>query len=1736
MKTVHNILFILVTTLVLQGCIANSPATKKKTTTAAATTSNGATTPTFASDEALYWFTSLKVTGTMTINQNSESIVYLRGSNVHSFLLSTDSVTNLPYYQNQKSFCMVANFGASYKQLRLRAVPISISNYTTKSVERLFRVDVPSRAENFSTCGTATVDGIAAGAAAYSLAEICPSCLGTTQLTSSSLKLFQSDIAASSMAQIATTKITFSSIALKVDLASNSSSNGSSCSNSSCEAKGFDCCIEGQCVKDASQKSMASSDPQYSQAMSEYNANPLSFINFPNIFNICTNINHNPPVTTTPTETPLSTAELRVAAYLADYKCVNEVVTLGTYSLCLPGAGQTDYNNTKKKLAIACGCPTTYTDDERVIKCPDWGVRPLYKSSVETVANIVDFYCYTPVPENPIGPITNLNVSVSGRMAPHRFYSTAGTNYDSLTGLASTITQEGDDFYYLDDANKTAPVNGSYNANSLMGRMNVGLSQTQPAKMIAVELGKTYILSATSGYFTPCSTCAKDSWFQSFTAHPATTRGNGLRSSGFSTSRDTYMANTTLGNYEDTHFGRACYLPVTMLPFSHKKEGTLQAQRLNRLKTQSAFYVNGYQKDWYGFNKGALIGSFDGVSWFAIGTGRRVSATTTKLYLAINSAFSDLADRTDTIVNIIPDISATVAAEYDFDPTLTITDAKQNSAGTCQESHQCSTDSDCVAQLGWEYTCADVSQYRSRWPLYDSNANELPNQEKVGTIFEILAGTTTIGNSSKRCVYRGAGAPCVRDFTALNGKFNQKNLTCAPNFYCAALTTNRFNDEVVRSPNELDNIFYGMDTNVLGRPLKYVTASKTLDTVAITNIKNNGASDALGLTAAEVEDMGICRPGKSLSTTASIAHSNPDTARRTDYINQIASCNSTATGAARTDSCPAFGSDGDYLPYNSTDPLPTYNKRIQNSCGAEAKNSTTLISAFANIEGGSLAILSNITTPMMAADACLRRAGSICHTDLDCGPNKMHEDAASNMALSYFGGTDAEQSYWKESLICAQGTPVPALGTANYKTYKLSDNRCCREVGKDFTMFTAGPASIVPDNMGTNVALNTRLFSYSSPSANNRYSRYSSSPTALTTPSTIPTVEATISPFANQWKVINETGSANCCGGGWVRKFADGTHDWKVKNRLSLETSNFSCLNFRSPLASSDYSRFGDALDSIFQSTYQREYEFFCKSPGQNGCMQILYRDISGYAVLPPKLYEPNSTENIEPDDTATVPSYATNAPYSASGAYNALPAYGYTRLDTMPVGDLESGSYTFKMNADVPYQPFAYMFTQSPPYDLYIFPDGSKRSLPFFVDKTFDYGLHIYLPAYIPYYNGGGTVNPCSALLGITNPATPCAPTIRAVYVKYVYEDESVEVVNITNLQVTDKATCDSVASYSGTQQPAMQIARPAYPQHESWCISANAKTQNRPMMSVKAYTGSGRDWKVASVIIDFMPLERFKGTTVTTPGNAYYYLTKLSKLELIGIPQITYEPIYCNSDQTKLVPGIFTSSITTRSQFESASNSFTSSYDNILNYDEEGTSLTDNAAGVGNSLNKVTYANKLAHSAVFSSKDFSCCTPLGKETTSAAKCCSATASTVNGVTTCKLPTGTDLNVYFNKFVSSEGVGDEQPGGGLITVGTATEIDFNQYTGEPKMRASTYIKLEELGRAYCLNGIVGNGGSFGQFPPEPYSGYTTTTGATLTFPLSIVDSIIDAESGNANVGKFPFDNGYRWDNHYYCK
>ncbi|MDO9183300.1 MAG: hypothetical protein Q7U04_12880, partial [Bacteriovorax sp.] len=509
--------------------------------------------------------------------------------------------------------------------------------------------------------------------------------------------------------------------------------------------------------------------------------------------------------------------------------------------------------------------------------------------------------------------------------------------------------------------------------------------------------------------------------------------------------------------------------------------------------------------------------------------------------------------------------------------------------------------------------------------------------------------------------------------------------------------------------------------------------------------------------------------------------------------------------------------------------------------------------------------------------------------------------------------------------------------------------------------------------------------------------------------------------------------------------------------------------------------------------------ENFCKSPDGSGCLQIPYQAASQFNILSPLAYEPSL--EVEADN------------------YILAPSAGYSRLNTSPTIDPIDGSTPWSqiLNNDVPYSPLPYYFSPIS-YDV---DPRNNLAYNFFTSKSTDYGVEFYLPAYI----GWDTTSANTTF-------------VKKVYIKYFYNTPQQPVVFDITGNLGNATECANVINSAHAGYPISSIST-----DNTWCIVSNAKTQNRPVVIVKGDTSVGNAWKYAGVIIDFKPLENKRGTKVAEPGSALYYLSKLARFELLGIPQITYEPLYCNNNQDNLVPGLFIPALKTRSDFNTAGIGGSYSGDPIARYNDNNSPNTSDPTNYGNYEKKFTFQNKVDHAAVFSSKDFTCCTPLGKAATAESKCCSGKAvlSSDGKSSICKLPKGTDIHVYFNKFVSSEGVGDDQPGGGLTIKGTDTEMDFNAFSGEPKFRDSTYDKLAALGGAYCDGGNVIVGGAFGAFPPEPFSGtYSVLTGNTGnvedSFPVSIVDSILDFQKSDSNVGKIPYDSGFKWNHHYYCK
>ena len=140
MKFSIQIIF-LVLMVALSSCVPSSSGGKRTKKSDSSSSSGGVVgtpaPPVFNSDEDLFWFSDQKVTGTITINQNTQTVIYLRGDILHQFLENDSNFT--------KAFCMVVSYtdATVKKHLRARAVPIAFTNFSTQSLERLLRIDIP---------------------------------------------------------------------------------------------------------------------------------------------------------------------------------------------------------------------------------------------------------------------------------------------------------------------------------------------------------------------------------------------------------------------------------------------------------------------------------------------------------------------------------------------------------------------------------------------------------------------------------------------------------------------------------------------------------------------------------------------------------------------------------------------------------------------------------------------------------------------------------------------------------------------------------------------------------------------------------------------------------------------------------------------------------------------------------------------------------------------------------------------------------------------------------------------------------------------------------------------------------------------------------------------------------------------------------------------------------------------------------------------------------------------------------------------------------------------------------------------------------------------------------------------------------------------------------------------------------------------------------------------------------
>gem|GEM_PF-5298991 len=412
---------------------------------------------------------------------------------------------------------------------------------------------------------------------------------------------------------------------------------------------------------------------------------------------------------------------------------------------------------------------------------------------------------------------TYQEISLSSKSVPWRYFDQDGVFHKEVT--SETVLQESPLFYY-EENDRTKPYNmastTSLGMGEIFGRMVPLTSSTlfaRPPVVASVKNGADYDIRVVTGNFVQCRECGNDLFSVSSSLLPSvySFTGGGVFPSSSHSNR--VLLGQVPRSY-DFLFGRACFVPPTMIPWSHTAKASVQDQRKFREKNQHALFVNGYQRDWFGFNYGSVIGSFDGVRWFSIGSGRRIRSTSTKLFLAINAFAQDLVE----------DGAFTLQVQRSVGPEnlgatggqgLALTDS-QSSGASCQKYHLCSQDNDCVAQLGAEYKCVEIANEATSWPQFNSTGFEIANVSLSLYLKDVSFG---FQGSTKRCVYRGRGALC------------DGSRTCASNFSCLDFTQSKYSQTIGRFALPLEEVnrqrstsyaLFSLSSPTLGRPFPYI--------------------------------------------------------------------------------------------------------------------------------------------------------------------------------------------------------------------------------------------------------------------------------------------------------------------------------------------------------------------------------------------------------------------------------------------------------------------------------------------------------------------------------------------------------------------------------------------------------------------------------------------------------------------------------------------------------------------------------------------------------------------------------------------------------------------------------------------------------------------------------------------------------------------------------------------------
>ncbi len=795
-------------------------------------------------------------------------------------------------------------------------------------------------------------------------------------------------------------------------------------------------------------------------------------------------------------------------------------------------------------------------------ECPD--LTCSLKPVIDSETNLIqDFKCTYPQPDVPAPPLQQ-TVILSSKTVPVRFFDQdGGVEHQNVS--TETPVQEGLPFEYINgDLTKPNNIDSPVGFNEIYGSISGKVGAAKESKEVIVKKGKTYDIFVNSGTFSSCYYCGTDYFSNLAKIFPSNFifKGGGYFPDPFATNPETSEMRA-----HDLKFGRACFVPATMIPFSHVAKADRQLQRQDRMATQHFYFANGYQRDWYGFDYGSVIGSFDGVTWFSVGNQRRIKATTNRLYLAINAYYGDITLESSYSVDIsdastTPSSGSFVQTDYDSD------------GAECQKYHACNTDSDCASTLGFEYACANVNSMQTPWPVFDQNGKEIPGQVNFLRLIAINGATN---GPSKRCVYRGRGSACQENYNGIanaadtfNKTDNSRLFSCSANTYCQAFTDpekkDKFNTRISRYGKSAKNLIaseilssededtFGLSTKILGRPYEYNGTDVITDQV-LTNVE-------------QLNVAGLCLPGKNVdaqivenqnSTLPSIIHMG-------DKVNGIGMTSSEINLAQPSylSSCPVMDQSGNYIQHSSLAALPNTDSSITTLAGSQNISTNVLETFNAVTELAKDFDLNFIDTKSLQKNRCLRAPGASCNNNFECAANKFITDKTLSISNgSDVGILDAELTFWKSTLVCSQEIPKTD------PDYNPKDNRCCRLVGNKITIanevFNDAGSPKTSEIAGVDIPINDPR-------------RYTAITPALDDMNINPTNYPQLriaerdgnnrdsNALRKQYNTLNEVAQRTCCSANWVRNFdstnSGGGHTWSPSKMQNIDKTNFQCLNW----------------------------------------------------------------------------------------------------------------------------------------------------------------------------------------------------------------------------------------------------------------------------------------------------------------------------------------------------------------------------------------------------------------------------------------------------------------------------------------------------------------------------------------------------------------------------------------------